>query len=270
MYLSHLSLSDFRNYKHLALSLGPGLFLFYGENAQGKTNLLEAVAMLATGNSFHATSDREVVDWYAPEHIARISANVKRHEDDIQIEMVIFDPTSPNLENQAPHAARVVELPANTPRKRVKINTIAKKVLDLIGQMKVVLFAPTDLHLVDGSPDERRRFLDRALCQIQPHYCQALMKYRKIVAQRAALLKRIRDQQEDPQMLNYLDEQLTEVANQIIHERQGMIATLNQHANTIQQTISGGREQLQIVYRPSFKVDATWNATEAPQQHLAQ
>src|SRR5438128_5369397 len=161
MYLSHLTLNEFRNYKHLELSLGQGLFLFYGDNAQGKTNLLEAVAMLATGSSFHATSDREVVDWHAPEHIARISANVKRHEDEIQIEIVIFDPAPPNLENQAHQAARAVELPANTPRKRVKINTIPRKVIDLIGQMKVVLFAPTDLHLVDGSPDERRRFLHR-------------------------------------------------------------------------------------------------------------
>jgi DNA replication and repair protein RecF len=96
------------------------------------------------------------------------------------------------------------------------------------------------------------------------------MKYRKIVAQRAALLKRIRDQQEDPQMLNYLDEQLTQLANHVIHERQLMIATLNQHANGIQQAISGGREQLQIVYRPSFKVDAAWSAAEASQQYLAQ
>src|SRR5207249_10925992 len=80
MYLSHLVLNEFRNYSHLELSLGPGLFLFSGENAQGKTNLLEAVGMLATGNSFHATSDREVVNWRARDHLARLHANVKRRE----------------------------------------------------------------------------------------------------------------------------------------------------------------------------------------------
>src|SRR5437899_6109570 len=117
MYLSHLTLNEFRNYKHLELSLGQGLFLFYGDNAQGKTNLLEAVAMLATGSSFHTTSDREVVDWYAPEHIARLSANVKRREDDIQIEIVIFDPAQPNLENQPRQASRAVELTSNKSRK---------------------------------------------------------------------------------------------------------------------------------------------------------
>ena len=202
MYLSHLALDEFRNYNHLELSLGKGLFLFYGENAQGKTNLLEAVAMLATGSSFHASSDREVVNWRAPDHIARLNAQVMRREDDLQIEMVIFDPAPPVIENLPQHT-KAIELPATTQRKRVKINTIPKKVIDLIGQMKVVLFAPTDLHLVDGSPEERRRFLDRSLCQVQPRYCQALVHYRKIITQRSALLKRIRDNQEDPRLLDW-------------------------------------------------------------------
>src|SRR6266550_1230448 len=233
MYLSHLSLNEFRNYRHLELSLGKGLFIFYGENAQGKTNLLEAVSMLATGSSFHASSDREVVSWYAPDHITRILGNVKRREDGVQLEMVIFDPTPLKVEDQHP---RTIELPANTPRKRVKINTIPKKVIDLIGQMKVVVFAPTDLHLVEGSPDERRRFLDRALCQIQPRYCQALVQYRKIIIQRSALLKRIRDNQEDPRMLEYLDERLTALANQIIFDRRHMLSALNVHTLALQET----------------------------------
>ena len=133
--------------------------------------------------------------------------------------------------------------------------------MDIIGQIKVVLFAPTDLHIVDGSPDERRRFLDRALCQVQPRYCQALVRYRKIVTQRSAQLKRVRDLQEDPHMLDYLDEQLTTLANLIIYERQRMIAALNEYAPDFQQAISGGHEHLQIVYRPSFKLDAAWSLT---------
>src|SRR6266700_5818456 len=91
MHLSHLSLKDFRNYKQLDLSLGPGLFLFQGENAQGKTNLLEAVAMLATSNSFHASSDREIVNWHASERVTRIVAAVERHNEEVNIEIVIFD-----------------------------------------------------------------------------------------------------------------------------------------------------------------------------------
>src|SRR5579859_5175695 len=216
MHLSRLSLSYFRNYKQLDLTLGPGLFLFHGDNAQGKTNLLEAVGMLATANSFHAGSDREVVNWQTSEHIARVEGNVKRQEDALDLEIVIFDPTPPAVPAGSNTTVQSPDFPANTPRKRLKVNGVPRRTMDLIGQMKAVLFAPADLHLVDGSPDERRRYLDRALCQVNPRYCQALVKYRKIVTQRAALLKRIRDHQEDPGLLGYLDEQMTMFANQIV------------------------------------------------------
>src|SRR5579863_3622829 len=288
MYLSSLSLHEFRNYRQLNLSLDTGLYLFYGENAQGKTNLLEAVSMLATGSSFHATADREVVNWEAPDHVARIQGVVKREEDEVQLEMVIFDPTPPVgartlsgghtlsggeviiIAPSDSSPTQAVELPATTPRKRVKVNGVPRRTIDLIGQMKVVLFAPTDLHLVDGSPDERRRFLDRALCQVQPRYCSALVQYRKIVTQRSALLKRIRDKLEDPRMLDYLDDRLTSLANIIIFERRRMLDALNQQTQTLQETLSGGREHLQIVYRPSFKLDAAWNTLEAQQHYREQ
>ncbi len=276
MYLVHLSLSDFRNYRHLDIALEPGLFLFYGENAQGKTNLLEAASILATGTSFHASNDREVVSWDAPDHIARLSGTVRRTDGEVQIEVVVFDPTPPyhgkggREDHPGDESTHAVELPATTQRKRFKVNSIPRRALDLIGQMKVVLFAPTDLNLVDGSPEERRRFLDRTLCQVQPRYCQALLKYRRIVTQRSALLKRIRENQEDPRMLDYLDEQLTTLANLIIFERRRMVDALNVHARPLQETISGGREQLQIIYRPSFKVDAEWSALQAPQHYREQ
>ncbi len=266
MYLSHLSLSEFRNYRQLNFPLGPGLFLFYGENAQGKTNLLEAVSMLSTATSFHASSDREVVNWQAVDHIARLEATVIRQEGDAHIELVIFDPTPDAV--QTPR--RGMELPANTPRKRIKVNDLPRRAIDLIGQMKVVLFAPTDLQLVDGSPDERRRFLDRALCQVSPHYCQDVVKYRKLVMQRSALLKRIRDVQEDPRLLDFLDEQLITLATHIVGERNKMITSLTPIASEFQASISGKREELRIVYRPSLKIDASWDSQEAKQQYLAQ
>lgn len=271
MYLSRLALSNFRNYEQLTLSLGPGLFICYGDNAQGKTNLLEAVSMLATVSSFHASSDREVVNWHAPDHIAHLQGAVQRHEGEAHIEIAIFDPTPPQLAStNGSSASSPIELPTGTPRKRLKLNGAPKRTIDVIGQMKVVLFAPVDLHLVDGSPEERRRFLDRALCQIQPRYCQALVKYRKLVIQRSALLKRIRDHMEDPHMLDYLDEQVTLLAAQIVYERQRMVIMLNQEADTIQESISGGREHMRIVYRPSFKVDESWSLLDAPQHYQAQ
>lgn len=269
MYLSRLSLSNFRNYRQLDLTLEPGLFFFYGDNAQGKTNLLEAVGMLATANSFHASNDREIVNWHAPDHIARLEGKVQRREDEVQLEIVIFDPAPPVIPN-TPQTDKTFELPTNAPRKRLKVNGVPRKTMDLIGQMKVVLFAPTDLHLVDGPPDERRRFLDRALCQVQPRYCQTLVKYRKTVTQRSALLKRVRDNQDDPRMLDYLDELLTTQAGLIIYERQRMIAALNEQADQFQTSISGGREHLQIVYHSSFKVDESWSVLEAPERYRAQ
>ncbi len=143
MYLSHLSLHEFRNYRELDLKLEPGLFLFYGENAQGKTNLLEAISMLATVNSFHASGDREVVNWYTPEHVAHLDGYVKRREELLQVEMLIFDPSPPAMA-EVVSSHRSVELPANAPRKRLKINSIPRRTMDVIGQIKVVLFAPGD------------------------------------------------------------------------------------------------------------------------------
>lgn len=259
MYLAHLALNDFRNFKHLDLSLGQGLFLFCGENAQGKTNLLEAVAMLATSNSFHAASDREVVSWAAPDRIARIKAQVERHAGEVKIEIVVIDPAVPDNHTGGTQSIT----PTNGQRKRIKINGAPKKPMDMVGLVTVVLFAPTDLRLVDGSPEDRRRFLDRALCQMQPHYCQALLKYRKVVTQRSALLKRIRENQEDPRTLDYLDEKLTDWANMIIYERRRMVDSLNEYVGHLQEVISGGREQLQIVYRPSFQVGPNRNTMEA-------
>src|SRR6266704_1156042 len=248
MNLSHLSLKDFRNFDQLDLTLGPGLFLFQGENAQGKTNLLEAVAMLATSNSFHASSDREIVNWHASERVTRIVAAVQRHNEEVNIEIVIFDPTQQEKGSSAEREFQFIP-PNDRQRKRIKINGVPKRAIDLIGQVTVVLFSPNDLSLVDGSPEERRRFLDRGLCQMQPHYCQALQKYRKIVTQRSALLKRIRENQEDPRMLDFLDEKLTELATMITFERRRMVDSLNQHVDELQAIISGGREHLTIIYR---------------------
>jgi DNA replication and repair protein RecF len=161
-------------------------------------------------------------------------------------------------------------VPENRQRKRIKINDVPKKSMDLVGLVTVVLFAPTDLRLVDGPPEERRRFLDRGLCQMQPRYCQALVKYRKVITQRSALLKRIRENQEDPRMLDYLDEKLTEWANMIIFERQRMVASLNEQVDELQSTISGGREHLQVVYRPSFQVDPALNPVESLEHYREQ
>src|SRR6185312_11837733 len=134
MYLSHLALTDFRNFKQLELSLGPGLFLFYGENAQGKTNLLEAVTMLTTAHSFHTTSDREVMNWDSEEHLTRLRSTAMREEGPLHIEIVIYDPGA--QAGTLPSAAGNNE----KQRKRIKVNGVVKKSLDLFGLVTIVLF----------------------------------------------------------------------------------------------------------------------------------
>lgn len=266
MHLSHLVLDDFRNFKRLDLSLGRGLSLFYGENAQGKTNLLEAISMLATSNSFHATSDREVINWTSLDRLARIKAEVERRENEVSVEIVIIDSSPTEQADTAPYLAPMPD----RQRKRIKVNGVVKKASELIGQVIVVFFAPTDLRLVDGSPEDRRRFLDRALCQAQPRYCQALARYRTVVTQRSALLKRIRESQEDPRLLDYLDEKLVELAHLLMHERSHMVDALNTQVNALQTMMSGGREGLQIVYRPAFQLDPALSTLEAPEHYRRQ
>lgn len=265
MYLSHLDLIDFRNFRNLELSLGPGLFLFYGENAQGKTNLLESVTMLTTAHSFHTTSDREVMNWDSSERLTRLRTTAVREGGSMTLEIVIFDPTPPQN-----GSIPLTPSGSERQRKRIKVNGVLKKSLDLFGLVTIVLFAPTDLNLVDGPPEERRRFLDRSLCQIRPQYCQALLKYRKIVTQRSALLKRIRENQEDPRTLDYLDEKLTELANLLMYERKCMVDALNEQVGELQSNLSGGSERLQIVYRPSFQMDESWNMLDGLDHYRAQ
>ncbi len=265
MYLSHLNLTDFRNFRQLDVPLGPGLFLFHGENAQGKTNLLEAVAMLTTAHSFHTTSDREVMNWVSSERLTRLRSTAVREGEPIQIEIVIFDPAT-STSGLLPRTST----PNERPRKHIKINGVPRKALDLFGLVTIVLFAPTDLNLVDGSPEERRRFMDRSLCQMSAHYCQALLQYRKIVTQRSALLKRIRENQEDPRMLDYLDEKLTELANQLMYERKQMIDALNTQVSELQAKLSGGKERLEIVYHPSLRMDPAADPLSALESYRVQ
>src|SRR5260370_23286073 len=166
---------------------------------------------MSSSNSFHASSDREVVNWQAPERIARVAATVNRRAGEAQLEIVIIDPTPPE-KGAAGEVGTQFIAPNDRQRKRIKINGVPKRAIDLIGLVTVVLFSPNDLSLVDGSPEERRRFLDRGLCQMQPHYCQALARYRNILTHRSALLKPIPENQEDPRLFTHLAYNLTEWA----------------------------------------------------------
>jgi DNA replication and repair protein RecF len=278
MHLERLRLTDFRNYAALDLPLAPGLIVFQGRNAQGKSNVLEAVALLATTRSFRTSTDRETVRWGAPGRFTRLDGTVARRTDTLHIEMVISDAAlagEPGATGaSAPAATGAPPPPAQ--RKRIKVNGTPRRAMDLLGMMTAVVFTPHDLDLVVGEPSQRRRFLDLTLCQVRPAYCRALSQYQKVLAQRAALLRRIRDGEESPAALAFWDEQLAKLAAPIMRERAAFLGQAEVGAARVYATLARDEQlpddatptpksapedsapaseaaELRLAYRPSYK-----------------
>lgn len=241
MYVERLRLTDFRNYAALDLALPRGLVVFTGRNAQGKSNLLEAVMLAATSRSFRTTSEREAVRWGAPGRFARVDTTVARRGGPLHVEVVISD-AGPPAEGTPARPAAEPALPTPPPaalRKRVRVNGAPRRALDLLGLVTVVVFAPTDLDLVIGSPSQRRRFLDMTLCQVRPAYCRALSQYQKVLAQRAALLKRIKEGADSPHALGYWDDQLARLAVPIMRERAAFLCAAEASAARVYAALAG-------------------------------
>ena len=256
MLLSHLSLTHFRNYRHLELDFTQRLTLLQGRNAQGKTSLLEAIYFLATSKPIHASTEREVVDWAAQEEPIPYS----------RVAATIYDPNGQPLHADSHKVLRPIELEILlTPRgdglnfnKQVRINGVNKRSIELIGMLRAVLFLPEDIKLVDGSPGERRRYMDIALCQIDPVYTRTLSAYQKVLAQRNSLLKQLREQgarasnaSTDAQ-LSFWDEQLIETGSWVMARRHNFVAQLQPLAQMRHAELSDGRETLAVEFLPSF------------------
>lgn len=252
MYLQRLRLTNFRNYEALDLTPGPGLSIFQGRNAQGKSNLLESIALLATSRSFRAGGERETVRWGAPGHFARVDAQLARRAGPLSVEIVIADPQppTPGATRRSEEVGTFQAPPAL--RKRIKINGAPRRAMDLLGQVNVVLFAPPDLDLVIGTPQYRRHYLDVTLCQVSSRYCHALSQFQKVQAQRAALLRRIRENEEDPRSLSFWDEQFVTLGSTLMLERARLIERVDTTARRFYEQLSGGAEDVQVIYRPSF------------------
>ncbi len=249
MRIEHLSLQNFRNYARLEITLPSGPILLHGANAQGKTSLLEAVYYLATSRSPYTASDRQLINWYAEQDVmpfARIAAEVESNHARLnRVEVVI-----------APEAAGQ---DGDRFRKQVKINGVTRRVMDLIGQINVVLFLPQDLALVEGPPADRRRYLNITLCQTDSDYCRALSTFDKVLTQRNALLKRIAENDASPSELDYWNEQLTDSGSTLVAGRQRLLRQLEVKARRIHHELSGGDEDLELLYLPGFSPAAESN-----------
>lgn len=248
MHLTKLTLANFRNYAHLELPLSSGLTLIQGNNACGKTNLLEAIFYLATAHSPHAGVERELVRWGASEEpipFARVEAEVvKRNDLQTSLEILLV---------QAGGEATEGKKPSNRVSKRIKVNGVPKRALDLLGQLNVVLFLPEDLDLVFGSPGDRRRYLDTTLSQIDPRYGRALSKYNQVVEQRNSLLKEGRERKVSHAELAVWDEQLIAEGSYLIERRALTISRYDQLVSTIHPSLTDQHEDLQLLYQPNVQ-----------------
>ena len=258
MRLTHLSLHNFRNYVRLDLDLPPGVSLLQGDNAQGKTNLLEAIYYLATSRSPHAGADRELVNWLAVEQeplpYARLVGKVAKAAGESAIEIT--------LTQQGNNGARY--------GKQIRLNGVARRAMDLLGQLNVVLFLPEDIALVSGPPSERRRYLDAALCQIDPGYCRALSRYNQVVTQRNALLRDLRERGGDSAQLAFWDERLVENGAYLVSRRWDALRALDGLAHDLHGQLTGGGEQLRLRYVPSVELEGPADKVAVAQAFRAQ
>ena len=227
MILKSVALSHFRNYDDLYMEFDKGTNILYGDNAQGKTNVLESIYVSGTTKSHKGSKDRELIQFGQEE--SHIQTVVEKGGLDYQIDMHLKKNKS----------------------KGIAINRIPiKKASELFGILNIVFFSPEDLNIIKNGPSERRRFLDVELCQLDKIYLYNLTKYNKILNQRNRLLKDINFKPELLDTLAVWDMQLVEYGKKIIQTRKEFVEELNAIVYEIHKKISGNKEELVLKYEP--------------------
>jgi DNA replication and repair protein RecF len=224
--LRRLQLRNHRNYAHLDISMEPGVNVFLGANGQGKTNLLEAVAMLALSASPRARRELELVGPVAA--ASRIEAEVETAGRRLELTIAL------NVEGERA-------------RRTIEVDGARRRAVDLPGRFRVTLFWPDDLGLVKAGPDQRRRFLNQLLVQVEPGYARALSGLRRILEQRNSMLKRIAAGEAPGAELEVWDEELVRVGSEVVDARATAVRELAPEAARRHAEISGG-ERLEIAY----------------------
>lgn len=229
MFIESIELSDYRNYSHLHIDFHKGTNVLYGDNAQGKTNILESVYVCSTTKSHRGSKDKEIIRFGADE--AHIKMMVRRDEIPYRIDMHL-------KKNKA---------------KGVAVNGVPiKKASELFGIVNVIFFSPEDLNIIKNGPVERRRFLDSELCQLDRIYLADLTNYNKILAQRNKLLKDMIYRPSLSDTLPVWDMQLIETGKKIIRRRKQFVDELREIVSDIHYRISGGKEELFLKYEPNI------------------
>lgn len=239
MYIERLYLDNFRNYKIEKLEFSKGFNIIYGYNAQGKTNIIEAIFLCASGRSHRTSKDIDMV-------------NIKNNKYYIKID----------INNQ--YSDKSIEMLYEKGKKKViSINEIPiKKIGNLMGNLLAVIFSPEDLYIIKEGPSQRRRFLDITISQIKPSYFYDLQQYNKILIQRNALLKEIQKNKGLLETLDIWDRNLAQIAARIMETRFKFIIRLNNITKQNHYKLTNGTENLNINYSPSVKIEENEINTE--------
>lgn len=228
MIIESMELQHYRNYEKLQIGFDPGTNIFYGDNAQGKTNVLEAAYLCCTTKSHRGARDRDIIQFNQEE--SHIKLQIRKDGVPYRIDM--------HLKKNKTKGIAINGLPI-------------RRASELFGIANVVFFSPEDLNIIKNGPSERRRFIDLELCQVNKLYVHALVNYNKIVIQRNKLLKELFFHPEYEGTLDVWDEQLVAYGVQVMRERKRFIDQLNTIIGQIHGNLTGNKEQLELRYEPN-------------------
>lgn len=242
MYLTHLSLTNFRSFSRLDMDMPRRILLLEGDNAQGKTSLLEAVYFFSTFTSIQSSTDRQVISFLALEEalpVCRMVADFSHSGNNHQIEVRLI------LEqNGSQNGMRF--------RKEILVDGIKRSAHQAVGLFNAVIFLPYMTRIIEGGPEERRRYLNLALAQVVPGYAKALSEYMQTLNQRNALLKQIAERNSDISQLNFWDDLLAEKGSFLFFSRSKAISEIELLANQIHRSLTNDQEILQFSYQPAL------------------
>ena len=223
MWIKNIKIKNFRNYDQEEINLEKNINIFYGKNAQGKTNIIEAIFLCSLGKSFRAKKDNEMIKLNDENAILEIEYEKSDRDGKIKIEI------------------------GN--KKNIYLNGIKiKKLSELLGNLNIVIFTPDDINILKGGPQNRRRFLDIMISQLRPNYMHILNLYLKTIEQRNKYLRQIKEEHKDENLLEIWDEKLAEYAVKIYEYRKEFIEKIIKKINIIHKNITNGEEQIKLEY----------------------
>ena len=223
MWIKNIKIKNFRNYEQEEIKLEKNINIFYGKNAQGKTNIIEAIFLCSLGKSFRAKKDNEMIKLNEQNAIVEIEYEKSDRDGKIKIEI------------------------GN--KKNIYLNGIKiKKLSELLGNLNIVIFTPDDINILKGGPQNRRRFLDIMISQLRPNYMHILNLYIKTMEQRNNYLRQIKEEHKDENLLDIWDEKLAEYAIKIYEYRKEFIEKIIKKINIIHQNITNGEEEIELEY----------------------